>query len=343
MLPSAERRALPRAHTARLLGGVLFGILIAGLVLWSLSPVHPGGSTRQTVAIEKGSTTGTIGAQLQRLGLVHSALAFTLFVRFTGQGHALNAGTYRMSTGASLPTLVRQLATGQVAFRRLVVPEGFDTEQVAWAVAEEHLASRSTFLALARQGTSNFPRRARQRYALEGYLFPATYDVPLNASAEEIVHQMTARFVLQWRQDAALAHAHGLSRRQVITLASIVQRETKLPRELPLVAAVFLNRLRLHMPLQSDPTVLYALHQNGGHLSLSDLNVVSPYNTYRHTGLPPGPICNPGQAAIAAILHPARVGYLFFEGKPDGSHVFSDTYAGQQAAEARYGTQNVTK
>lgn len=343
MLPPPEHGRTPGTYSARWLGGVLFVVFVVAFVFWSLSPARPGDVTQQTVAVAKGSSTGAIGLQLQRLGLVHSALIFAWYVRLTGQGHALNAGTYRMSEGSSLPALVRQLASGQVAFRRLVVPEGFDAEQVAYAVANDHLASRRAFLALARRGTPHFPRRAGQRYALEGYLFPATYNVPLEATAKEIVHQMTARFIQQWEQDASLARRRGLSRRQVITLASIVQRETKLSRELPLVAAVFLNRLRLHMPLQSDPTVLYALHQNGGHLSLADLRVVSPYNTYRHVGLPPGPICNPGQAAISAVLHPAHVGYLFFEGKPDGSHIFSNTFAGQQAAEARYGKQDATK
>jgi UPF0755 protein len=316
---------------------LLATFVTTAFLVWNdlATPLNPQAKERLFV-VHPGWDAAEIARALARQGFIRSALVFRVLARLSGRGKDLEAGSYLISPSQTPAAILALLAEGRTAVRRVTIPEGFTVAEIAQRLASRHIVSKAAFLAAARHFANPFLVKSHPvRDPAEGFLFPATYAIPVGLSARDIVRLMFDTFRAEVSPaEVRLARKEGLSVDAWVTLASIVERETRLARERPLVAAVFLHRLRIGMPLQSDATVLYALGARGPSLDAHDLQVASPYNTYAHRGLPPGPIANPGLASLQAVLHPARVGYLYFVGRPDGSHIFSDTYQEQLQAEA---------
>lgn len=282
------------------------------------------------VEIPPGETTAGIGRRLVAQGVIRDDLTFRLAWRWHGQGRTLKAGEYRFTEAAAPAEVLDRVARGDVYLVPLTFPEGLTVEEMAAIVARAGFATADAFVAAAQDPA---PIRGLDPAAdtLEGYLFPDTYHLPRSTTAASLVRRMTARFLEVfdegWAREAA---TRGLSVRQLVTLASLVEKETARADEREIVSAVYNNRVRIGMPMQCDPTVIYALKLAGrwdGNITRADLQIDSPYNTYRYPGLPPGPIAAPGRAALAAAAHPATSSALYFVSRNDGSHVFSDTLA----------------
>ncbi len=265
-----------------------------------------------------------MGALLQRRGIVRSQYAFDLLR--LALGGRLRAGEYRFDHPAPTIEVYRRIARGDVYTRTVVIPEGFNIFDIAHAVEAAGLLPATEFLAAERSNTALVTDLVRTPPAsLEGFLFPDTYRFSRHTTPATMLATMVRRFR---REAAAMGLAPGAELERTLILASLVEKEVGVSGERPLVASVFENRLRAGMPLQTDPTVIYAALLDGrfrGTIHASDLHAASAYNTYTHAGLPPGPICNPGAAALAAALHPAQTHYLYFVSDAAGHSVFSAT------------------
>jgi UPF0755 protein len=286
--------------------------------------------TEQFVEIAPGTGSRAIGRALVQAGVVRDEWTFRLAVHLTGTGRELKAGEYRFTGPLSAKEVARKLARGEVFLRPVTFPEGMTIKEMARLFESRGLGTAKTFVDAA--GDTSAVRAVDAAATdLEGYLFPETYNLARHAKASALVAQMAERFVDVFDESLRReAEAQGRTVREVVTLASLVEKETAKPEERPIVAAVYLNRLRIGMGLQCDPTVIYALERAGkysGNLTRQDLRFDSPYNTYRYAGLPPGPIAAPGKAALEAVLRPAAVDYLYFVSRNDGSHVFAATLA----------------
>jgi UPF0755 protein len=290
------------------------------------------------LVVAQGASADTVGHQLYALGLVHHPLVFRLLVRQRKVSGQLKAGEYALSGPLSLTGILEALVRGDVVRRSLTVPEGRNIDEIGALVAAEGIDPEA-FLAMARDPA---PVRDLDPAAvtLEGYLFPDTYDVPQSPEAPRaLVRRMLERFREVIGPELGRVRERGLSVREVVTLASIVELETARTGERPRIAAVFLNRLEKGMPLQTDPAIIYALKQAGrwdGNIRKRDLELDSPYNTYLRPGLPPGPLGSPGKEAILAVLEPAATRELYFVSRNDGSHEFSETLAAHNRAVNRY-------
>jgi UPF0755 protein len=282
------------------------------------------------VEVPPGSGVSAIGRRLVDTGVVRSLTEFRLAMRLYGGGRTLKAGEYRFSGELRPAAVIDTLARGEVYLLPVTFPEGLTAAEMADIAVAHDFGTRDAFLKAVRRGAlvGEVDRGATD---LEGYLFPETYALPRHAAAETLVGLMVKRFLEVYdeglRKDAA---ARGLTTREAVTLASLVEKETSRAEERPIVAAVYHNRRRLGMPMQCDPTVIYALQRAGrwnGNITRDDLGFDSPYNTYRYPGLPPGPIASPGRASLEAAVRPAAVGYLYFVSRNDGSHVFAATLA----------------
>ena len=312
--------------------GIVLLLLAAGAAWWlqaRLSTPYRGfTATEVFVELPPGSSVSGIADRLAANGVVIDPLSFKLAARVARVERRLQAGEYRFADAATPLEIVKRIADGDVFVRPLTFPEGRTIREMAEIFEESGLGTAEQFRAAAADTTlvAELDPGAR---SLEGYLFPDTYALPRNAGAERAVRAMVDRFAqtLDEPLRAAIA-ASGMTLREVVTLASIVEKETGAAAERPTVAAVYRNRLRIGMPLQCDPTVIYALMRAGrwtGNLTRNDLQMDSPYNTYRHAGLPPGPIASPGRASIEAVVNPADVPYLYFVSRNDGTHVFAST------------------
>ena len=282
----------------------------------------------QFVDIPPGTGTAGMARRLADAGVVRSARTFRLAVWLRGSSRRLQAGEYRFDRPMTAAEVVDRIARGDVHVRTLTFREGLTIREMASVFEKAGFGSASEFIA-ASKNVGLVREVDPQASDLEGYLFPDTYTLPRRATAEQLVERMVGRFqkVLtpELRGQAA---ERGLSVRELVTLASLVEKETAKPEERPVVAGVYTNRLRIGMGLQCDPTVIYALMLAGrydGNIRRGDLQIDSPYNTYRYAGLPPGPIAAPGEAALQAAANPADVPYLYFVSRNDGSHVFSTT------------------
>jgi len=280
------------------------------------------------VEIPTGSSTTSMARRLAEAGVVPNATAFEAAVWLRKAGRRLQAGEYRFDRPATPMEVVDRLARGDVYLRSITFREGLTIRQMAQLFEEKGFGPADTFVAAA-SNADRIRQLDPQAGDLEGYLFPNTYALPRRATADTLVERMVGAF--EKTASTALrerAATRGLSLRQLVTLASIVEKETGLAEERPLVAAVYSNRLKVGMGLQCDPTVIYALERAGrydGNLRRTDLTFDSPYNTYRYAGLPPGPIAAPGRASLEAAANPADVPYLYFVSRNDGSHAFAAT------------------
>jgi UPF0755 protein len=292
------------------------------------TPFRGYAGVEQFVDVPPGSGSRAIGARLIAAGVVPDALTFRLALWLSGQARTLKAGEYRFDQPIAPIDVVRKLARGEVYAISVTFPEGLTVADMAGIFQSRGLGPARTFV-VAAQDASRIAAFDPLATNLEGYLFPETYALSRHADAHQLVELMVSRFEQTLTPDLRrAAAARGLSVHALVTLASIVEKETGKADERPLVAAVYENRLRLKMPLQCDPTVIYALQRAGrydGNLRRADLAVDSPYNTYRYPGLPPGPIAAPGRASLESVAHPADASYLYFVSRNDGTHVFAKT------------------
>jgi UPF0755 protein len=296
----------------------------------------------QFVDVPPGLGTRAIGRLLVDAGVIQDLTTWRLAVWHSGQATSLKAGEYRFTEAATPMDVVARLARGDVYLRSVTFPEGLTIRQMAAIYQTSGLGSAKDFVAAAGdEGLVAGDDPAARN--LEGYLFPDTYALPRRASARDLVERMVRRFNVVMNDELrALAGARGLGLREAVTLASLVEKETASPAERPIVAAVYLNRLREGIGLQCDPTVIYALELRGrfnGNLTRADLALDSPYNTYRYRGLPPGPIAAPGRSSLEAVAHPAEVDYLYFVSRNDGTHAFASTLAEHNRNVQKYQVQ----
>ena len=271
----------------------------------------------------------------------YSGTAFQIAARFKGLEKSLQAGEYAFSSKMSTIQVIEMLARGETAYYQFTIPEGFTVEQIAELLQEKGLTNKDRFLSLARNFApfEYMENRPGTKYRVEGYLFPDTYRVSRGMSEEDLLRMLISQFDRAYspemRDKAKLA---GISVHNLVTLGSLVEREARLTQERPMVARVFLNRLKVDMPLQSCATIQYILGYAKEELTIADTQLPSPYNTYLNGGLPPGPVASPGLAALQAVLTPTDGDWLFFvvDGKT-GGHRFSKTLAEHEAAIAKIG------
>lgn len=287
--------------------------------------------------IPRGSGISAAADTLAERHIVSNRFIFRAYAQFQGLGRTLHPGIYEARPGTAYAELVKKLATGDVVKEKLVVPEGWTAEQIADRIARLSGTPADSVAPLL-LGDSAAERMRVPGPTLEGYLYPATYVFPLGTPARDVVEALVRRYRQVWTPALrARADSVGLSEREVVTLASVVEKEAKVWAERDTIAAVYRNRLRVGMPLQADPTVQYALGSHRERLLYSHIREVAenPYNTYTHPGLPPGPIASPSEGAIRAVLYPAEVDYLYFVARPNGTHVFTHSLAQHNAAKQR--------
>jgi UPF0755 protein len=306
----------------KLLGFVFLLLLaIAGWLAYALIvPVAPSG--QKFVMLRPGYSTKRIARELKNAGVIRSFDAFVLWHSFHRRP-SLKAGEYLFDHDANIIDIHNRLARGDVYVHTVVIPEGFNMFDIAKAISDAGLGQAEAFLKVATSSTALISDLAPQATSLEGYLFPNTYEFTRTQS----MHDMAAEMVKEFR-----LHANELGMsgdiQKTVTLASIIEKETAVSDERPQVASVYVNRLAAHIPLQADPCVIYAELLSGtygGALHHNDMQFDSAYNTYRHAGLPPGPIANPGKSSLAAALHPANTQYFYFVSDGNGHHRFADS------------------
>jgi len=298
--------------------------------------------------IQAGENGATIATRLERQGVISDAELFRLLLRYWGVDEHLEAGDYSLRRNMPMSEVVGQLQHGRLLAKTVTIREGLRAEEVAHLLAVEGLADQEEFIHLVRDDAFHYDflrdRPATAPKTLEGFLFPDTYQFSVGISTTALIDTMLQNFdrrvTIDMRKQAL---DNGLTLFQALTLASIVEREAVLPDERPIIASVYLNRLRQGIYLESDPTVQYGKGYDATTgiwwppLKPEELRTVdSPFNTYIHAGLPPGPICNPGLASLEAVLNPAQTNYLFFLAKGDGSHAFAETFEEHLANQQKY-------
>lgn len=306
----------------------LFLLLLAGtatLITQRLAPADPDGA-EQLFVVAPGDPLSEVASRLAERGLVRDARALSWLARWQGVTGDVRVGEYRMSPALAPAEILARLVEGRVATYPVSIPEGFTAAMIAQRLAEAGLVDAEAFLAavndpaLAAELGIEAPR-------LEGYLFPETYMLPRGLSARRVATLMVEHFDRVYRELAPKARERGLSKHELVTLASIVEKETGAAQERPLIASVFANRIARGMRLESDPTTIYGIADFDGNLRRHHLeDARNPYNTYQIAGLPPGPIANPGRESLVAVVEPEESDYLYFVSRGDGTHVFSRTY-----------------
>ncbi|USG68458.1 endolytic transglycosylase MltG [Brevibacillus ruminantium] len=338
----------PQAAKRRRRGGffrmvlILFCLLLLGTggvvyyVYQGLQPVA-GEAVTKEVEIPAGSSVRQIARILQEHGLIRNSDLFTYYVKYKGTGSRLQAGVYQFETGQSIDQMLQAMADGStiVDATRFTIPEGWNVEQIADHLAQEGLVDKAKFLQEVNQGSfpefpfvASIPQKEGRKYRLEGYLFPETYEIKKDTNEHEIIAKMLAQFQKEWKPEwTEQLKAQKLTMDEAVTLASIVEREVVVDKERPIVAGVYYNRMREGWLLQADATVQFVLGKQRDRITFDDLKVESPYNTYLHPGLPPGPIASSGRASLEAVVHPEKHDYFFYVTKKDGTseHYFSKT------------------
>lgn len=288
------------------------------------------------IHVAAGASFSQVSDSLAAKDIVAAPPLFKLYARATGAAGNIKPGTYAFREGTGWKSVLASLVSGDVLTERLVIPEGWNLAGIAPRIAAVSGADSDSVLAMLVDSASA-TRFGVPGPTLEGYLYPATYTFPLDVSADTIVSRMVDAYKDVWTPAMrARADSIGMSEREVVTLAAIVEKEARVAEEMPTIAAVYHNRLRIGMALQADPTVQYALGVHRERLLYAAIDSVAdnPYNTYRHPGLPPGPIASPSRRAINAVLYPADVRHLYFVARPDGSHIFTNSLEEHNRAKA---------
>jgi UPF0755 protein len=295
--------------------------------------VSPGkGAVICDVSFPPGSSIRSLASDLKAGGVIRSSWHFVLMTRLRGDAHHLKAGDYRFSDDMTPDMILRKIVAGEVDYRKFTLPEGYSMYQAAELLEQKGYFKKDAFLEKCRN-KALLAGLGLNEASAEGYLYPATYNLSRGGGAEQLLEQMVEQFDKVY---ASIQEVSPFSRHEIITLASIIEKEAVSADEKPLISSVFHNRLRIGMPLQSDPTAVYGVRAFSGKVSKEDIQRHSPYNTYRNKGLPPGPIGNPGIDAISAALNPVKSDFLYFVARQDGTHQFSRNLADHNRAVARY-------
>lgn len=317
-------------------GGLALGIAL--FVINGLNPLEPGDPLK--ITIEQGMHSGEIAELLEERGIIKNGMIFSYYLRFQNEGSRFQAGTYEMAPGMTLDEIIEKLNRGDVIQEtiRFTIPEGFTVEQMADRLAGSGLVDRETFLdtvqnhPFANQLVRDIPDHPDIKYRLEGYLFPETYEMKKGSTETEIVERMLSELEnrlselpADWRKRL---DERGMTFHEMLTIASLIEREVVLDEERPVVSGIIDNRLKAGMPLQIDATVQYLFEEQKEIVTKADLEIDDPYNTYRNSGLPPGPISSPGFSSIFAALYPEDTTFMFYVTKKDGSrgHYFAETF-----------------
>lgn len=307
--------------------GALIVISLVGLGFQAINSPAGEPAQHQVIEILPGASFQKVARLLQKENLITHDWFFTSLARLTGQDKKIIPGEYEFHAGMRPTEILSRMVDGRVYYHSVTIPEGYTIAQIADLLDTKTLTDRTEFLRLTRDAELirsfelNVP-------TLEGYLFPDTYFFTRPSRPEDIIRTLVHRFQEAFSPELQTRAAElDMTIQEVLTLASVIEKETGLAQERPLVSGVFHNRLRRNIPLQSDPTVIYALESFDGDLRKRDLVISSPYNTYRVRGLPPGPIANPGEASIRAALFPTPTDFVYFVSRNDGSHKFSSTLA----------------
>ncbi|MDD5491611.1 MAG: endolytic transglycosylase MltG [bacterium] len=294
---------------------LLYRITVLFLLVFLVGSIYYTPYTERIIVIEHGMNAKEISFMLKEEQLIRSPYLFLAYARFKRLANKLRPGCYDLNTNMSFGDMLTKMSEGETYGVKVIIPEGYSSVQIASLLSMKKLVNRDQFLKIVRQK------------GLEGYLYPATYAILPGTRAEAVAQMMVEKFNSVFNEKLlAQCDTLNLSQRQVLTMASIIEKEAKRSEEKPEVAAVFYNRLKKKWLLESCATVQYALGRTKTALSLADLKTRSPYNTYQHPGLPPGPICNPGLASIKAALNPGKSDNMFFIAKGDGTHKFSRYY-----------------
>ncbi|MEJ5365014.1 MAG: endolytic transglycosylase MltG [Desulfosoma sp.] len=326
---------------AVVLWGVLAALALATTVSIRLAlfGITPGDGLRPPAAVvlPSGMNAHAVASVLEKEGVVSDGTLFYWYARIHGLADKMKAGEYRFPPGVSPRVVLDTLVQGKVVVHKVTIPEGATLKDVARLVAKTGLVDANHIVDLAQDRHLMISLGVRDAGSLEGYLFPETYLFRRTDRPRDMVRRMVLEF---WRRFSperqAQARQMGFTVHQAVTLASLVEKEAVVDAERPVIAGVFLNRLQRDMPLQSDPTAVYDLEDFAGPIRRRHLDRESPYNTYLHKGLPPGPICNPGEKSLRAVLDPKKNAYLYFVSNNDGTHTFSATYDEHLQAVARF-------
>ncbi len=293
------------------------------------------GSVVAEISFPPGSGIRKLANELKASGVIRSSWHFVLMTRLRGNAHRLKAGDYRISDAMTPGRIMGKIVSGEVDYRKFTLPEGYSMYQAAELLEQKGYFSKEAFLQKCRD-REFLSRLGLKESSVEGYLFPATYNLSRGRSEEDLLEQMVEQFNKSYTAIQGAEGVHRLSRHEIVTLASIIEKEAVTAEERPIISSVFHNRLRIGMPLQSDPTAVYGFRAFTGKVSKADIERVSPYNTYLNKGLPPGPIGNPGREALQAAMKPADTDYLYFVARQDGTHHFSRNLAEHNRAVVQY-------
>lgn len=313
----------------------LIGVfLFVGFGYYLSNPAEKRGDD-QVFFVREGATLNVVAGELESQGIITGKRLFLLWARLMGYSRSIKAGEYRLSSAMPPLKILETLSKGTVITHPVTIPEGYTIKQIGELLEEKGLVKNEEFLAIT--GDPDVAKRyGISGHSLEGYLYPDTYQFGRGLSPMSVVEVMVKHF---WEVTGPLREKieqSGMTIEEVITLASIVEKETGRAEERPIIASVFLNRLKKRMRLETDPTVIYGIKDFSGNLTKKHLTQRTPYNTYVIRGLPPGPIANPGKEAIEAVLFPAKTDYLYFVSKNDGSHYFSKTLIEHNKAVQKY-------
>lgn len=307
----------------------LFLIIIVGAVFYGqLGAISSDTADERVFMVKSGATPVEIANDLQREGLIKNAKVFLAYARLTGNIEKFKSGYYLLKPSQNSPQLVDALVKGKVATVNFTIPEGYHLRQIVEVLTKQGICTEAEFWRVVKEGDFNYsfikdlPKNERR---LEGFLFPDTYTIPKGMDTQKVIDMMLKRFDQVYKK--LPPNNSGLNLYEVVTLASIVEGESRLDKERPLVASVFLNRLKINMKLDSDATIQYLFPKRKERVLYKDLEIDSPYNTYRYRGLPPGPIGSPGEASLRAVHEPDISKYLYFVARKDGSgvHEFAAT------------------
>jgi UPF0755 protein len=325
--------------------GLLFVLCLAisgwQIIAHQYLPVAPNETSLVEIRLPENSSARQVAVLLKQNGLIRNETVFLGYLYQKGIEKQLKAGLYVFSKSQSLPELAGQISQGKVKNSSFTVPEGYTVRQIGELLINKQICTGQQWAeALQVKYDYSFllPGVPMDEKRLEGFLFPDTYTVDDQTSAQDIINIMLQRFDAVWNNEyASIADSQQLKVRDTIIIASLVEREAQVPEERRRIAGVIYNRLKKGMPLQIDATILYSLGEHRDKVTYQDLQINSPYNTYKNVGLPPGPISSPGRAAIEAALNPESNNYYYYVAKGDGTHYFSSTYAEHLEATKKYG------
>lgn len=311
-------------------------IVFLGLQVFLFTAVPIGTAEHQVVfEVREGAPFGVVAAELSQLGLVRSSLGLKIFARLTGADQRIKVGEYALNKGMAPSEIVSILSSGKSITRPITFPEGMNIYEIAALIESKGLGSKDEFLSIAKDPAFIKATLGEELPSLEGYLFPETYNITKYTTVRQLMESMVQRFE-QVYGEVSTTGKSDLKKHQQVILASMIEKETGAPEERPTISSVFYNRLTKGMRLQSDPTIMYGLLEEQGRAvdNITKADILSPtkFNTYVVSGLPAGPIANPGREALQAVLQPVKSDFLYFVSRNDGTHVFTEKYEDHEKA-----------